>query len=128
MTQHIPNPPLGPYDRQDSRGRVRTFLGLGHPYANSAGWQWRSRLVVMQALGRRLGPMEHVHHVTRNRADDRLEQLEVLACEYHQRLHAFAVSIYRQRDGRWGLVPEPATFDWPRAGAVLGPAARQGGG
>jgi hypothetical protein len=75
---------------------VRTYLGVGHPYANKAGWQWRSRLVMQELLGRVLHRSEHVHHIPEvagtpaNRADDRPECLEVLACEYHGRLHAFA--------------------------------------
>ena len=127
---HTPIPPLAANEVQESRGRVRVYLGVGHPDANSGGWQWRSRLVMQRLLGRKLHKSEHVHHlpqrygVPANRADDRPERLEVLACEYHGRLHAFATNVYRWRmeDGTWG---PGFTFDWPRAGAVLGPAARE---
>jgi hypothetical protein len=125
MNPYPPNPPLGPHDRQDSRGRVRTFLGLGHPFANSGGWQWRSRLVVQEGVGRKLQKSEHVHHVNGNRADDRPDNLEVLACWYHGQVHAFAAAvIYTAKGVRFASPDNPESFSWPRRGAILGPAAR----
>ena len=127
---HTPNPPLASNERQDGRGRVRVYLGVGHPDANSGGWQWRSRLVMQRLLGRRLHRGEHVHHIPErrgvpaNRADDRPENLELLACEYHGRLHGLATVLYRSRDAGGRFMPE-GPFWWPRAGAVLGPAARE---
>ena len=108
------------------------YLGVGHPYANTGGWQWRSRLVMQEVLGRKLHSTEHVHHVPEvpgapaNRADDRPERLEVLACEYHGRIHAFATLVHRWRmdDGAFAPGTIGTTFDWPRRGPVLGPAAR----
>jgi hypothetical protein len=133
VTDHIPNPPLAANEVQDSRGRVRVYLGIGHPDANSGGWQWRARLVAQRKLGRRLHKSEHVHHLPElrgepaNRADDRPERLEVLACEYHGRLHAFATLVRRWRmdDGTFAPGTIGDTSDWPRYGAILGPAARE---
>jgi hypothetical protein len=130
---HTPIPPLAHNERQDSRGRVRVYLGTGHRYANRGGWQWRSRLVMQELLGRKLHRSEHVHHIPEtpglpaNRADDRPERLELLACEYHGRLHAFATLVYRWRmeDGTFAPGRLYETQDWPRSGPVLGPAARE---
>lgn len=108
---------------------MRRYLGKGHPAANSAGWQYRARLVVEEALGRRLSLGFHVHHANPlgNRADDRLEFLEVMAADYHGQCHGSAAVIYRTRDasGRFEFVGE-GTFDWPRLGPILGPAAKEG--
>jgi hypothetical protein len=137
--QHEPIPPLSDRERRDSRGRVRVLLPKGHPYANSAGWQYRSRFVVMQRLGRKLSAWEHVHHANRegNRADDRLENLEVVQAWMHGRAHGYAVSSYRQRrtDGTWGSVifedgkdeaGQPVSvMNWPRFGPILGPEAKK---
>jgi len=47
-----------------------------------------ARAVVEQALGRDLLPDEEVHHVNRNRSDNRLENLVVLDAREHVLLHA----------------------------------------
>jgi endogenous inhibitor of DNA gyrase (YacG/DUF329 family) len=43
------------------------------------------RYLMEQHLGRELGPWEHVHHINGDRADNRLENLEVLAIDEHAR-------------------------------------------
>lgn len=111
-------------ETRDSRGRVRVCLGQRHRFANSAGWQYRYRLIVAYELGRLPRKDEHVHH---KGPLDQVEDLELLLAEYHGALHAYAVELagYRATDGRFTEHADPVgPFPWPRYGAVLGPAAR----
>lgn len=71
----------------DHRGRVRVTLTTTHPYANSGGWQYRYRLRVMQALGRRLLPTECVDHVDRDFTNDDLRNLRVVIHRDHAFIH-----------------------------------------
>lgn len=45
------------------------------------------RVVMERFLGRKLDTTEHVHHRNGNKADNRLENLEVLRVDDHARLH-----------------------------------------
>lgn len=129
--------PRGMPVTEDARHRRRVHLGKWHPYANSAGWQYLARFLVMDALHRRLGPHEQVHHRDGNRLRDLLCNYEVLIPELHGRLHASAASLAGWRDelGRfveWDARPaisdaELAAIYGPRAierfGPVVGDAA-----
>lgn len=84
----------------DRRGRVRVWLGYGHPYANSGGWQWRNRLRLAMKLGRALQPHEDAHHVNEDLTDDRPENLELRTHRRHASEHAKA----RERDERGRFV------------------------
>jgi len=107
-------------ERADQRGRVRVTLGAGHRFANSAGWAWRSSLVVCYALGRRLRTDEHVHHLDGVVYHDAAENLEVVLAEYHGRHHARLQTLAgcRGPDGRF--VELAAGHPPPRGGARLG--------
>lgn len=109
----------------DSRGRCRIWLGKGHELANSGGWQYLSRYLVMADLGRRLRSDEHVHHEDENPRNDAVWNLVVLLAEFHGRLHGLKTVLYRKRDplGRFLPVESPRTLPWPRRGPILGPAA-----
>lgn len=111
----------------DPRGRPRVFLGKGHPFANSAGWQYLYRWVVMEGLGTKLRADEHVHHRDYDLANSEPGNLEVLAVAYHGRLHASAALVAQARtpNGRFGFVQDATApiFSWPRSGPILGPAA-----
>lgn len=56
-------------------------------FLNSGGWQYEHRLVVMEALGRRLRTDEHVDHINGNKLDNRLENLRVVLAPEHGRRH-----------------------------------------
>jgi hypothetical protein len=45
------------------------------------------RVVMEEHLGRRLGPLEDVHHINGDAKDNRLENLAVLTRSEHRRLH-----------------------------------------
>lgn len=86
------------------RDRVRVQLGVGHPYANKAGFQWRSRLVVSYELGRRLRRDEHVDHRDLHRDNDDIGNLRLLLVEAHGRHHSVLAELAGCRDratGRW---------------------------
>lgn len=87
----------------DPRGRRRIYLGRGHEFANSGGWQWYARYRLMVRLGRRLAPFEHAHHRDEDRANDDPENLRVLPARRHGQLHARAMTAAGRRgsDGRF---------------------------
>lgn len=116
-----------PTETVASSGRIRVHLGKGHPFANSAGWQWRSRYVVMRLLGRKLRADEQVHHLNGEVWDDRPENLEVVVAEDHGRTHAFVTDLagWRAPDGRF-VEHEGHWTRWAsRSGALTGPLTRE---
>ena len=67
-------------------GRVY-ILRPDHPNAQKAGYILRSRLVMSEAIGRALTPVEFVHHLNGDRTDDRLKNLCIMDPKRHNHLH-----------------------------------------
>lgn len=130
--------PLGPCYGNETRcgtkGRVRVNLGPGHRFSNSAGWQWRYRLMVAYALGKlpqggRLkgnadeqADVDHVHHLNGVKDDDRLRNLEVLSASIHGQTeaHGLTVAGYRDDKGRFMERSNPGPqFKLARVGPVV---------
>lgn len=61
-----------------SHGYIKICLGVGHPQADSKGYQYEHRLVAERLLGRPLRRDEIVHHRNGIKTDNRPENLEVL--------------------------------------------------
>jgi hypothetical protein len=88
----------------------------------------------MVDLGERLREDEHVHHVDRDRGNDAAGNLEVLAREYHGRVHGLEAVVARTRDaagrfepGRVEYLETPGPWHGcARDQAVLGSEAGQG--
>ena len=73
----------------DSRGYVLLHMPQ-HPQANANGYVLEHRLVMERHIGRLLRRDEHVHHRNENRADNRIENLEVVSRAEHNRIHKSA--------------------------------------
>jgi len=54
-----------------------------HPQADSKGYVYEHRLIAEEVLGRFLQKNEIVHHINRNRADNREKNLLVLTKNHH---------------------------------------------
>ncbi len=59
-----------------------------HPHCSSDGYVMEHRLVIEQYIGRHLKKDESVHHINRNRKDNRLENLQLMTRSEHAKLHA----------------------------------------
>lgn len=60
----------------DKSGYISLHLP-GHPIANAGGYVYEHRLVMSEHIGRYLASHESVHHKNGNRADNRIENLEL---------------------------------------------------
>lgn len=61
-----------------------------HPYANKDGYVMEHRLVMEQVLGRYLKENEVIHHINRNRKDNRPENLMIFSSiSDHMRYHGY---------------------------------------
>lgn len=115
----------------DAHHRACVTLPSSHPYSNSAGYQRLARFLIAEELGYLPRSDEHTHHTNGDLSDDRVDNLELVAVEYHGRLHASAVFVGRGEDGRFverdphDPPPVGGVVDWPRDRAVLGNQAKE---
>lgn len=99
-----------------NKGNNRRIIKLGrqHEYANSAGWQYLSRYIVMRELNRRLTSDEHTHHKDLDKTHDSLDgrNYQLLLAESHGRYHRYLADLAGYRDdlGRFTEHVEPITL------------------
>lgn len=84
-------------DRSVVSGRNIIYLGAGHPWANSDGWQYVYRYVVCEALGRSLLSCEHVDHIDKNKMNDDIRNLRLMLAKDHG---------YRHTGGSYTVIAE----------------------
>jgi len=142
LEEEITSPRYG-NETQGARGRVRVTIGYKHRFANSAGWQWRYRLMVSYALerklkGPKLGPSsdrvtgkrgrlqaddyaEHVDHKNGIINDDRLDNFRLLSASIHGQLHARATTDagWRTKDGKFIEQTPKREYDLHRWGPII---------
>lgn len=81
-----------------NRNRTIIYLGKGHEYANSWGWQYLSRYRIATSLNRPLLTDEQAHHIDLDKSNDHPQNLELLLSEQHGRFHGRITVLARYRD------------------------------
>jgi uncharacterized protein (DUF1330 family) len=72
-----------------------------HPNKNISGYVRRARLIMEKYLGRYLTKNEIVHHINKNKNDDRIENLKLMTNSEHLSLHHKNTKQKRNSLGRF---------------------------
>lgn len=78
-----------------NKSEGETYLDSFHGYVlekHKGKWKKQHRLVMERKLGRRLRNKEVVHHINKNRADNRIENLQLMSPSSHATLHFTGVT------------------------------------
>jgi hypothetical protein len=70
-----------------SNGYVLVRVGTEHHLSDVRGYAYEHRIEAEKKIGRRLEPWEQVHHINRDRSDNRHENIEVLSTLEHGMEH-----------------------------------------
>lgn len=70
----------------DRHGYVRIYAA-GDPHSTTNGWAFEHRIVMSEKIGRALLPVEHVHHIDGNKANNNPENLMIVSVSNHTRMH-----------------------------------------
>ena len=75
---------------KNCKGKVTNHYGYvliwkpEHPFCNSTGYIMEHRFVMEQHIGRYLKQGEVVHHINKNKSDNRVENLELMEDSAHR--------------------------------------------
>jgi len=89
------NNPMWTGGRKIGKGGYILVWRPEHPHCNTQGYISEHRLVMEDRIGRYLVPSEIVHHINKNRQDNRIENLQLLESNS---AHATLESKLRRRD------------------------------
>lgn len=70
-----------------SKGYATVQLGVGHPWANSGGWQYLHRILMFEEVGAHLDTHLHVHHRNGDKLATDPAELQVMHDTEHGRYH-----------------------------------------
>jgi hypothetical protein len=84
----------------DYRGYVRIFTKT-HPYRGKNNYVSQHRLVMEAHIGRYLEHKEQVHHINNIRNDNRIENLKIVTCSEHNKIHKRFAGLKRNKLGQF---------------------------
>ena len=86
-------------DRVDRQGYWFVCVP-GHPKSSKQGYVGEHTLIMEKHIGRHLKPEEVVHHVNRDRKDNRIQNLQLMTDVEHKRLHAIEDNYQSHLNGK----------------------------
>ena len=95
------------------QGRKIIYLHKSHQFANSGGWQYLSRYLVMKELNRKLLSDEHVDHIDQNKSNDKIDNYQLLLAEQHGKksiTYRALLGVYRDDKGRFIELDQPMEY------------------
>lgn len=106
----------------------------GEGTIRKSGYKWvqvkgrkiaEHRLIMEQHLGRKLDPSEEIHHINRNRLDNRIENLVVVGRREHALIHMYKHPVIdgKKQCSKCGIV-KPLEEYYPRPEVTSGTRSR----
>ena len=80
-----------------SSGYIMAYVP-DHPRATAEGYLHEHVVIMERAIGRYLEPDEVVHHINRDKTDNRLENLQLMKRSEHSRMHLIERQAKRRND------------------------------